>query len=101
MFAVANEMLNRLDEVTTYQHGRYISSSEAVWCLLNSPIHQRDEDGDILEIKPCSTYTEVCQVLRLLEDDSHWYQAMEEAAVSQSPAQLRNLFTILVAAYVA
>ncbi|GFW93647.1 uncharacterized protein TNCV_4541761 [Trichonephila clavipes] len=29
MFAVANEMLNRLDEVTTYQQGRYISSSVA------------------------------------------------------------------------
>ncbi|GFX14944.1 ATP-dependent DNA helicase [Trichonephila clavipes] len=41
MFAVANEMLNRLDEVTTYQQGRYISSSEAVWRLLNFPIHQR------------------------------------------------------------
>ncbi|GFQ95331.1 helitron_like_N domain-containing protein [Trichonephila clavata] len=161
MFAVANEMPNKLDEVTTYQQGRYISSSEAVWRLLNFPIHQkypivvhlatfslgcqskglanpkkgvpladfpgyvtdnalgrvytvhpnnreafhmrllchhvrgpisfedlktvivRDEDGDILEIKPCSTYTEACQVLGLLEDDSHWYQAMEEAAVSQ------------------
>ncbi|GFT40170.1 ATP-dependent DNA helicase PIF1 [Trichonephila clavipes] len=57
----------------------------------------RDEDGDILEIKPCSTYTEACQVLGLVEDDSHWYQAMEEAAVSQSPAQLRNLFAILIA----
>ncbi|GFW57524.1 ATP-dependent DNA helicase [Trichonephila clavipes] len=56
----------------------------------------RDEDDDILEIKPCSTYTEACQVLGLLEDDSHWYQAMEEAAVSQSLAQLRNLFAILV-----
>ncbi|GFR28939.1 ATP-dependent DNA helicase [Trichonephila clavata] len=53
----------------------------------------RDADGDILEIKPCSTYTEACQVLGPLEDDSHWYQAMEEATVSQSPAQLRNLFT--------
>ncbi|GFR04659.1 ATP-dependent DNA helicase [Trichonephila clavata] len=42
----------------------------------------RDKDGDILEIKPCSTYTEACQVLGLLEDDSHWYQVMEEAAVS-------------------
>ncbi|GFR09752.1 uncharacterized protein TNCT_87251 [Trichonephila clavata] len=41
MFAVANEMANRLDEVTTYQQGRYISSSEAVWHLLNFPIHQR------------------------------------------------------------
>ncbi|GFY41357.1 helitron_like_N domain-containing protein [Trichonephila inaurata madagascariensis] len=57
----------------------------------------RDEDGDILEIKPCSTYTEACEILGLLEDDSHWYQAMEEVAVSQSPAQLRNLFAILVA----
>ncbi|GFR22140.1 ATP-dependent DNA helicase [Trichonephila clavata] len=41
MFAVANEMPNRLDKVITYQQGRYISSSEAVWCLLNFPIHQR------------------------------------------------------------
>ncbi|GFQ81849.1 helitron_like_N domain-containing protein [Trichonephila clavata] len=57
----------------------------------------RDEDSDILEIKPCSTYTEACQILGLLENDSHWYQAMEEAAVSQSPAQLCNLFAILVA----
>ncbi|GFQ69409.1 ATP-dependent DNA helicase [Trichonephila clavata] len=191
MFAVANEMTNRLDEVTTYQQGRYISSSETARRLLDFPIHQRypklvhlatllqktllysevprhfrwdasqkvwqirkkgvpladfpeyvtdnalgrvytvhpndsstgsfhrllllhhvrgpisfedlktvivrDEDGDILEIKPCSTYTEACQVLGLLEDDSDWYEAMEEAAVSQSPAQLRNLFAILVA----
>ncbi|GFQ97832.1 hypothetical protein TNCT_452451 [Trichonephila clavata] len=37
----------------------------------------RHEDGDILQIKPCSTYTKVCQVLELLEDDSHWYQARE------------------------
>ncbi|GFY76157.1 ATP-dependent DNA helicase [Trichonephila inaurata madagascariensis] len=51
----------------------------------------RDEDGDILEIKPRSTYTEACQVLGQLEDDSHWYQAMEEAAMSQSPAQLQNI----------
>ncbi|GFR04229.1 helitron_like_N domain-containing protein [Trichonephila clavata] len=57
----------------------------------------RDEDGDILEIKPCSTYTEAYQVLGLLEDDSHLYQAMEEAAMSQSSAQLRNLFAILFA----
>ncbi|GFU96283.1 ATP-dependent DNA helicase [Trichonephila clavipes] len=196
MFAGANQIPNRLDEVTTYQQGLYISSSETVWRLLNFPIHQRyptvvhfavhlkggqrvyyepgqptshltdtppkttltaffisakqtllqkhcyfpgyvtdnalarvytvhpnnreafhmrlllhhvrgpisfedlktvivrDEDGDILEIKPCSTYTEACQVLGLLEDDSHWYQAMEEAAVSQSPAQLHKILSI-------
>ncbi|GFS45073.1 ATP-dependent DNA helicase [Trichonephila inaurata madagascariensis] len=43
-----------------------------------------------------STYTEACQVLGLVEDYYHWYQAMEEAGVSQSPAQLRNLFAILI-----
>ncbi|GFV68070.1 hypothetical protein TNCV_1873521 [Trichonephila clavipes] len=84
MFAVANEMPNRLDEVTTYQQGRYISGSVAPAQLAHPS-------------KPCSIYTVACQVLVLLEDDSHWYQAMEEAAVSQSPAQLRNLFAILVA----
>ncbi|GFY78296.1 ATP-dependent DNA helicase [Trichonephila inaurata madagascariensis] len=62
----------------------------------NAPIF-KTQDGDILEIKQCSTYTEASQVLGLVEDDSHWYQAMEEAAVSQSPAQLRNLFAILIA----
>ncbi|GFY23468.1 uncharacterized protein LOC104236095 [Trichonephila clavipes] len=41
MFAVANEMANQLDEVTIYQQGKYIISSEAVWHLLNFPIHQR------------------------------------------------------------
>ncbi|GFT13536.1 ATP-dependent DNA helicase [Trichonephila clavipes] len=196
MFPVANEMSNRLDEVTTYQQGRYISSrgyepgqptahltdtppkttltaffylcktdplaktllysevprhfhcdaSQKFWQIrkkgvpladfpgyvtdnvlvrmytvhpnnreafhmrlllhhVRGPISfqhlktfvVRDEDGDILEIKPCSTYTEACQVLGLVEDDSHWYQAMEEAAVSQSPTQLRNLFAILIA----
>ncbi|GFU25610.1 ATP-dependent DNA helicase [Trichonephila clavipes] len=58
----------------------------------------RDEYGGIFEIKPCSIYTEACQVLGLLEDDSLWYQAMEEAAVPQSSVLLRNLFAILVAA---
>lgn len=40
MFTVAGEV-DRLDEVSTYQQGRYISSSEAVWHLLNLPIHER------------------------------------------------------------
>ena len=32
---------NRLDEVTTYQQGRYISSSEAAWRIFTFPIHER------------------------------------------------------------
>ncbi|GFY42285.1 helitron_like_N domain-containing protein [Trichonephila inaurata madagascariensis] len=56
----------------------------------------RDEDGDILEIKPCSTYTEACQVLGLVEDDSHWYRQWKRQ-LCLSPAQLRNLFAFLIA----
>lgn len=32
---------NNRDEVSRYQSGRYISSSEAVWRILSFPIHER------------------------------------------------------------
>lgn len=32
---------NSLDEISSFQCGRYLSSSEAVWRLLNFPIHER------------------------------------------------------------
>ncbi|GFV64164.1 ATP-dependent DNA helicase [Trichonephila clavipes] len=32
--------------------------------------------------------------LGTVEDDSHWYQAMEEAALSHSPAQLHKILSI-------
>ena len=32
---------NRRDEVTQFQLGRYISTNEAIWRLLNFPIHER------------------------------------------------------------
>ncbi|GFS46663.1 hypothetical protein TNIN_289411 [Trichonephila inaurata madagascariensis] len=51
----------------------------------------RGDDGYDWNIKDAG------KVLGLLENDSHWYQAMEEAALSQSPAQLRNIFAIVVA----
>ena len=34
-------VVNRNDEVTNYQMGRYISSNEAVWRILSFPIHDR------------------------------------------------------------
>ncbi|GFY75887.1 hypothetical protein TNIN_58191 [Trichonephila inaurata madagascariensis] len=55
------------------------------------------ELGDHRDIVLHSRSFSQMQVLGLLENYSHWYQAMEEADVSQSPAQLRNLFAILVA----
>ena len=42
----------------------------------------------------CSTYREACLKRSLLEDDAHWNTALSEAAISQSPASLRNLFAI-------
>lgn len=39
MIALRNN--NQFDEVTRYQSGRYISSSEAVWRILSFPIHER------------------------------------------------------------
>lgn len=40
VFEVQN--INRNDEITRYQMGRYISSNEAVWHIFSFPIHERD-----------------------------------------------------------
>jgi hypothetical protein len=39
VFGLRNE--NNYDEITQYQMGRYVSSNEAVWRILNFPIHDR------------------------------------------------------------
>ncbi|XP_045537594.1 uncharacterized protein LOC123721797 [Papilio machaon] len=36
------EAANSIDEVRTYQSGRYVSSNEAVWRLLGFPLHERN-----------------------------------------------------------
>ncbi|XP_053597683.1 uncharacterized protein LOC106693515 [Microplitis demolitor] len=40
IFEVQN--INKNDEITRYQMGRYISSNEAIWHILSFPIHERD-----------------------------------------------------------
>ncbi|XP_050340682.1 uncharacterized protein LOC126767124 [Bactrocera neohumeralis] len=35
------DLANPVDEVQTYQSGRYVSSNEAVWRLLGFPLHER------------------------------------------------------------
>ncbi|GFY30226.1 ATP-dependent DNA helicase [Trichonephila clavipes] len=40
VFGVGN-VAAPLDEINQYQLGRYISSNEAVWCILSFPIHER------------------------------------------------------------
>jgi len=42
------------------------------------------------------TYREACQLRGLLESDNHWMNTMEEAASSQMPQQLRQLFAIII-----
>jgi len=43
------------------------------------------------------TYQAACRALGLLEDDNHWTETLKEAAVSQSPSIMRDLFVIMLA----
>ena len=44
----------------------------------------------------CETYQEVCRELGLLRDDQEWQQVLEEAAGTQLPAQLRELYVVIL-----
>jgi hypothetical protein len=60
-------------------------------------IKVRDAAGNVIATKQCSTFMEACHELGLIDDDSHWNEALQEAALSRSPAQLRDLFAIMLA----
>lgn len=51
----------------------------------------RSVDGEVQ-----ATYREACFKRGLLEDDAHWNSALEEAGLTQSPARLRYLFSIMI-----
>ncbi|XP_064647485.1 uncharacterized protein LOC135500168 [Lineus longissimus] len=42
------------------------------------------------------TYRDACRQRGLLEDDQQWNATMEDAVLCQSPAQIRNLFALLL-----
>ena len=42
------------------------------------------------------TYQAACLALGLLENDRHWDQTLEEAAVSDSPRRMRDLFAVML-----
>lgn len=44
----------------------------------------------------CATYREACQLLRLLENDSHWDDTLKDSVISSSPHQIRTLFAIII-----
>lgn len=53
--------------------------------------HLREVNGH-----DCSSYREACLKLGLIADDNHLHQALSEAAESSHPAQLRQLFAIIL-----
>jgi hypothetical protein len=50
----------------------------------------------IVDGHKCQTFREACNRTGLLEDDSHWANAMQEAAMQGSPSAIRFLFAILL-----
>ncbi|XP_024888866.1 uncharacterized protein LOC112465530, partial [Temnothorax curvispinosus] len=98
---------NKRDEVKLYESGRYISSSEAVWRILAFPIHERypavfhlavhlENELKTVNGVVCSTFQSACKALGLLEDDKHWDNTLEEAALCDSSFKLRELFTVML-----
>ena len=47
-------------------------------------------------VQMCSSFREACAELLLLDDDQEWYRCMHEAAESNMPYQLRNLFVTIL-----
>ncbi|GBP32214.1 hypothetical protein EVAR_27638_1 [Eumeta japonica] len=44
----------------------------------------------------CHTYREACQRLGLLENDNHWELTLQEATLTASAEQIRELFAIIL-----
>ena len=44
----------------------------------------------------CGTHREACQRLRLLENDTHWDNTLEDAVISSNVKQIRTLFSIIL-----
>lgn len=44
----------------------------------------------------CPTFQSACLALGLLEDDNHWDKTLEEAALSDYPAKIREFFAIML-----
>ncbi|GBP20921.1 hypothetical protein EVAR_80741_1 [Eumeta japonica] len=99
--------MNKNDEITLYQIGRYISSNEAAWRIFGFPIHERDPavvqlaihlENDIRKVngQQYPTYKDACLALGLLEDDNQWECMLAEAALNCTAIQIRLLFAIVL-----
>ncbi|GFQ95859.1 ATP-dependent DNA helicase [Trichonephila clavata] len=105
VFDVTSSDRNAHNEIYRYEMGRYISSNEAVWRILNFPIHERYPTVIHLSVHlekrtenllHRSNYKEARQVRGLLENDEHWNATLEEAAFVHSPRMLRDLFAVML-----
>jgi len=54
--------------------------------------HLQTVNGDL-----CTSFHEACLKLGLLENDNHYYLAMQEASLSNSPSTIRTLFAVILA----
>ncbi|GFT32790.1 ATP-dependent DNA helicase [Trichonephila clavipes] len=50
----------------------------------------------IVNGQECQTHREACEARRLLENDNHWDEIMEEAVQCRSPDKIRDLYATLL-----
>ncbi|XP_063907387.1 uncharacterized protein LOC135125669 [Zophobas morio] len=117
---------NANDEISQYQMGRYrrkqgmpveghpnVFSSDALGRIYT--VHPNNDECYYLRLllvnvrgpisfkqlrtvngQLCATYREACQLLHLLENDSHWDDTLKDSVISSSPHQIRTLFAIII-----
>ncbi|XP_014679633.1 PREDICTED: uncharacterized protein LOC106819530, partial [Priapulus caudatus] len=78
-----------------------ISPSQGECYFLRLLLHEKKGPQSFQHLKQvqeviCSTFRQACLLLGLIADDNHLHKALSEANESSSPAQLRNLFAIIL-----
>ncbi|KAI5729856.1 hypothetical protein M8J76_007327 [Diaphorina citri] len=68
-----------------------LAAQSARYCLFSEIQSLKVVDG-----VECPTFHAGCLAMGLLEDDVHWDDTLREAAVSDSPKKLRELFVIML-----
>ncbi|GFX58692.1 ATP-dependent DNA helicase [Trichonephila clavipes] len=49
-----------------------------------------------VNVQECQTYSKACEAQRLLENDNHWDETMEEAVQCRSPDKIGELYATLL-----
>ena len=75
---------NQVDEISDYQNANYVSSNEAVWRILEFPIHDRD-----LPVQQLAVYLENDQRVYFTEDT-----AMDRASGGPLKTTLTEFFVL-------